>query len=195
MAVTERTGEQRRSATMIWGISVRKVVYMALGAALYGLLCVPTNFLQLPGNVSIRPAIVIPLFFGAVFGPWVGLFTGGVGNFIGDLISGYGVYWNWDVGNALIGFIAGLAMYITWGRYNNTRLIVIAEIFSAVGILGGLAFAAFSDIIVSSTTPSAATATYVSAIVPDLILGLILLPILLVAYNAAMARYGRRSAA
>lgn len=180
---------------MIWGISVRKVVYMALGAALYGLLCVPTNFLQLPGNVSIRPAIVIPLFFGAVFGPWVGLFTGGVGNFIGDLISGYGVYWNWDVGNALIGFIAGLAMYITWGRYNNTRLIVIAEIFSAVGILGGLAFAAFSDIIVSSTTPSAATATYVSAIVPDLILGLILLPILLVAYNAAMARYGRRSAA
>ncbi len=192
MAVTEG---QRRSATFIWGISVRKVVYMALGAALYGLLSVPTNFLQLPGNVSIRPAIVIPLFFGAVFGPWVGLFSGGVGNFIGDLVSGYGVYWNWDVGNGLIGFIAGLAMYITWGRYNNTRLIVIGEIFAAVGIVVGLASAAFSDIIVSQTTASAASATYVSALIPDLILGLILLPILLVAYNAAMARYGRRSAA
>lgn len=192
MAVTE--GE-RRSATFIWGISVRKVVYMALGAALYGLLSVPTNFLQLPGNVSIRPAIVIPLFFGAVFGPWVGLFSGGVGNFIGDLVSGYGVYWNWDVGNGLIGFIAGLAMYITWGRYNNTRLIVIGEIFAAVGIVVGLASSAFSDIVVSQTTASAASATYVSALIPDLILGLILLPILLVAYNAAMARYGRRSAA
>jgi energy-coupling factor transport system substrate-specific component len=192
MAVTEG---QRRSATFIWGISVRKVVYMALGAALYGLLSVPTNFLQLPGNVSIRPAIVIPLFFGAVFGPWVGLFSGGVGNFIGDLVSGYGVYWNWDVGNGLIGFIAGLAMYITWGRYNNTRLIVIGEIFAAVGIAVGLASSAFSDIVVSQTTASAASATYVSALIPDLILGLILLPILLVAYNAAMSRYGRRSAA
>src|SRR5579875_1533798 len=144
MAVTERTGEQKRSASAIWGISVRKVVYMALVAALYGLLSVPTNFLQLPGNVSIRPAIVIPLFFGAVFGPWVGLFSGGLGNFIGDLVSGYGVYWNWDVGNALIGFIAGLAMYITWGRYNNSRLIVIAEIFSAVGVCLRIKYVALS---------------------------------------------------
>lgn len=195
MAVTERTGEQKRSASTIWSISVRKVVYMALGAALYGLLSVPTNFLQLPGNITIRPAIVIPLFFGAVFGPWVGLFAGGVGNFIGDLVSGFGVYWNWDVGNGLIGFIAGLAMYLTWGRYNTSRLIVIAEIFSAIGIVVGIGAAAFSDIVVSQQTVQGASSTFVTGIIPDLILGLILLPILLVAYNAAMARYGRRSAA
>ncbi len=195
MATTERTEVQRRSPSIIWGISVRKVVYMALGAALYGLLSVPTNGVQVFGNVSIRPAIVIPLFFGAVFGPWVGLFSGAIGNFIGDLISGYGIYWNWDLGNGLIGFIAGLAMFITWGRYNTPRLITIAEVFSAVGIIVGIAFAAFSDIVVSATSPSTAAATYITAIIPDLILGLILLPILLVAYNAAMARYGRRSAA
>ena len=59
------------------------------------------------------------------FGPWVGLFTGGVGNLIGDYISGYGVFWNWDVGNGLVGFIAGLAMLITWGRYFSTRNIII----------------------------------------------------------------------
>src|SRR5215470_6227137 len=102
---------QERSRPNIWAVGVRQVVYMALGAALYGGLSYLTNFLQLPsvGNVSVRPAIVIPLFFGAVFGPIVGLITGGLGNFIGDLISGYGVYLNWDIGNGLIGFFAGLA--------------------------------------------------------------------------------------
>jgi energy-coupling factor transport system substrate-specific component len=192
MATTQQGTEQSLVAK-IWGISVRKIVYMAIGAALYGVLSVPTNFLQLPGNISIRPAIVIPLFFGAVFGPWVGLFSGAVGNFIGDLISGYGVFWNWDVGNGLIGFIAGLAMYITWGNYKSTRSIVIAEVFAAIGVVVGIAVAAYSDIVVSTATVRTATATFISGILPDLILGLILLPILLVAYNAALRRSGRTS--
>src|SRR5579884_3610586 len=182
MAVTEK---RERSASRIWGVGVRQIVYMALGAALYGGLSYVTNFLQLPsvGQVSIRPAIVIPLFFGAVFGPWVGLFTGGIGNFLGDYISGYGVYWNWDLGNGLIGFIAGLAMMITWGRYNTSMKIIIAEIFAAVGVVVGIGFAAYSDIWVSKYTVAASTGNFVPATLSDLVNGLILLPILLVAYN------------
>ncbi|HET9919847.1 MAG TPA: ECF transporter S component [Ktedonobacteraceae bacterium] len=190
MAVTEK---QERSASRIWGVGVRQIVYMALGAALYGGLSYVTNFLQLPsvGQVSIRPAIVIPLFFGAVFGPWVGLFTGGIGNFLGDYISGYGVYWNWDLGNGLIGFIAGLAMMMTWGRYTSSRKIVIAEIFAAIGVLVGIGFAAYTDIWVSKLNVAGATSEFVPAVVSDLIFGLILLPILLVAYNAAIGSRGR----
>jgi energy-coupling factor transport system substrate-specific component len=190
MAVTE----EERSPSRVWGIGVRQIVYMALGAALYGGLSWVTNIIQLPsaGNVSFRPAIVIPLFFGAVFGPWVGLFTGGVGNLIGDYISGYGVYWNWDIGNGLIGFIAGLAVLITWGRYNSARNIIIAEVFAAVGIVVGIGFAAYNDIWISKMSFSTATiGELVPAAGSDLINGLILLPILLVAYNAATRRYGR----
>jgi energy-coupling factor transport system substrate-specific component len=192
MATAEQRTEQSLAAK-VWGISVRKIVYMALGAALYGVLSVPTNFLQLPGNISIRPAIVIPLFFGAVFGPWVGLFSGAVGNFIGDLLSGYGVFWNWDVGNGLIGFIAGLAMYITWGSYKNTRTIAIAEVFAAIGVVVGIGWAAYSDIVVSTATLQTATTTFVTGVLPDIGFGLILLPILLVAYNATLKRFGRTS--
>jgi energy-coupling factor transport system substrate-specific component len=190
MAVTE----EERTPYSVWGIDVRKIVYMALGAALYGGLSWATNILQLPGasNVSLRPAIVIPLFFGAVFGPWVGLFTGGVGNLIGDYISGYGVFWNWDVGNGLIGFIAGLAVISTGGRYNNARNIIIAEVFAAIGVVVGIGFAAYNEIYLSKIDFSTATITYmVPAAVTDLINGLILLPILLIAYNAAMRRFGR----
>src|SRR5260370_30320995 len=131
MAVAEESTNSK-----FWSITVRDVVCMAHGAALYAGINYNTNSLQLPGasNVSLRPGIVIPLFFGVVFGPWVGLFTGGVGNLLNDLFTGT-VYWNWDLVNGLIGFVAGLAMYITWGRYNNINKIVIAEIFSLLGII------------------------------------------------------------
>jgi serine/threonine protein kinase/uncharacterized membrane protein len=175
----------------VWSIGALQIVYMALGAALYGGLSLVTNIIQLPsaGNVSLRPAIVIPLFFGAVFGPWVGLFTGLVGNFIGDNISGYGVYWNWDLGIGLIGFVAGLAMLTTWGRYNNARNIIIAEVFAAVGIVVGIGFAAYSDIWISKMSFSAATVyELVPAAGSDLINGLVLLPILLIIYNAVTTR-------
>ena len=191
MAVTER-GEER-SRPNVWGIGVREVVLMALGAALYAGLSYVTNSLQLPGasNVSLRPGIVIPLFFGVVFGPIVGAFSGGIGNLINDLLTGT-VYWNWDVGNAIIGLVAGLAVYNTLGRYNTTVKIIVAEFYSVIGILVGLGFAAYSDIWVSKLTFANATTTeFIPASLPDIVLGLILLPILLIAYNAAVARTGR----
>jgi energy-coupling factor transport system substrate-specific component len=180
MAVTER--QERSLSSRIWAIGVRQVVFMALGAALYAGVSYATNSLQLPGasNVSLRPGIVIPVFF-----------AGGVGNLINDLLTGP-IYWNWDLGNGLIGFISGLAMYLTWGRYRSIRNIVIGEVFGVLGIIIGLGFAAYSDIWVSALTPIAATTTeFVPATVPDMILSLILLPILLVAYNAAVGRSGR----
>ena len=191
MAISQKA-EQAINAK-VWGISVRHIVYMALGAALYGGLSALTNVLHLPAtsNVSLRPAIVIPLFFGVVFGPWVGFFSGAVGNLIGDFISGFGFNWNWDVGNGLMGLIAGLAIYMTWARYNNTRNIVIADVFSVFGILIGMGFASYSDIWVSKYTMAAATGNFVPVIITNLINGLILLPILLIAYNAAVRNTGR----
>ena len=191
--LSEKAVEQKSLNARIWGIGVRQIVFMALGAALYAGVSYATNTLQLPGasNVSLRPGIVIPVFFGVVFGPWVGLFTGAVGNIINDLLTGP-LYWNWDLGNGLIGFVAGLSMYITFGRYRSIRGIVIAEAIGIVGIIVGLGFAAYTDIWVSALTPLAATVTeFVPATIPDIILSLILLPILLVAYNAAVARTGR----
>ena len=186
---------QERSRPNIWAVGVRQVVYMALGAALYGGLSYLTNFLQLPsvGNVSLRPAIVIPLFFGAVFGPIVGLISGGLGNFIGDLISGYGVYLNWDIGNGLIGLFAGLAslsLFNIFGRYNNARAIAIAEVLSAIGVVVGIAFAAYTDIWFSKLNFAGATSEFIPAAASDLFFGLVLLPFLLVAYYAAVGRRG-----
>ncbi len=184
-----------RQAGSIWNIGVRQVVYMALGIALYAILNIIFNLVQLPnaggGAIALRPGIVIPLFFGAVFGPIVGLFVGGVGNIISDLISFHSFYWNWDVGNALFGFIIGLVVLFTAGRYKTTRAIVLAEIASVIAVVVGIGFAAYNDIWVSKISVGAATSEFIVAGVPDLINGLILLPIVIIAYNAAARSRGR----
>lgn len=97
-----------------WEVGTRQVVFMGTGAALYGIFAWLFNasVIVLPSIslVSIRPAIAIPVFFGYMFGPVVGFFTGAVGNLLGDFLSGWGVFPTWDIGNGLIGFVAGLAM-------------------------------------------------------------------------------------
>ena len=94
----------------VWQVGTREVVYMALGAALYGVLSWVFNTVPVPAvsNVSLRPTIVIPIFFGFAFGPVVGFFTGFMGNVLGDALTGWGVFVVWDFANGLIGFIPGL---------------------------------------------------------------------------------------
>jgi len=96
----------------LWKVQTREVVYTAVGAALYGVLSWATNVLQLPSVslVALRPAVVIPVFFGLQFGPGVGFLTGFVGNALGDSLTGWGVYPIWDIGNGLLGLVPGLSL-------------------------------------------------------------------------------------
>jgi energy-coupling factor transport system substrate-specific component len=177
----------------LWKFGTREVVYAAIGAALYGVLAFATNFMQLPsaGNVSFRPGVVIPLFFGVAFGPIVGFIAGMLGNIIGDLLSGYGFWIWWDLGNGIMGLIAGLcASQIT--NYRETASIIKAEIYAAVGILVGMGVASISEMWMSGADLNTVIyANYIPAIIPNLINGLILLPILMIAYQAVISRSGR----
>jgi hypothetical protein len=96
----------------VWEVGTRAVVYMAIGAALYAVFSYVTNgtvfFIPSLSQVSLRPAIVIPMFFGYAFGPVVGFFTGAVGNMFGDALTGFGLSPQWSVGNGLVGFISGM---------------------------------------------------------------------------------------
>jgi energy-coupling factor transport system substrate-specific component len=176
-----------------WKFGTREVVYAAIGAALYAILSLATNWIQLPsaGNVSFRPAIVIPMFFGVVFGPIVGFIAGFLGNIISDLIAGYGLWFWWDLGNGIIGLIPGLiAVWMT--TYKATKDIVWAEVFSVIGVLVGMGVASISEMWVSGADINTVIfANFIPAVVPDLVNGLILLPILMIAYAAIVKRSGR----
>jgi energy-coupling factor transport system substrate-specific component len=69
---------------------------------------------------------------------------------------------------------------------------VWAEVFSVIGVLLGMGLASISELWVSGADVSTVIfANFIPAIVPDLINGLILLPILMVAYSAVVKRSGR----
>ncbi len=95
-----------------WEVGTRQVVYMAIGAALYGIFNYIFNTIPMPSvsQVALRPAVCIPVFFGFAFGPVVGFFTGAVGNILGDFITGWGVYPAWDIANGLMGMVPGLVL-------------------------------------------------------------------------------------
>ncbi|TAK14163.1 MAG: ECF transporter S component [Anaerolineae bacterium] len=177
----------------LWEFGTRQVVYAAIGAALYGVLSWVTNILALPaaGNIALRPAVVIPAFFGIAFGPIVGFLTGAVGNILGDFLSGWGFFWSWDVGNGLMGLVPGLmAGAVT--SFKDRGTIVKAVIYSIIGVIVGMLFSSLMEIPISGIDMNTALVGYFTpAALSNAINVLVLVPIVMVAYDAIAARSGR----
>ena len=175
----------------MWGVDSRVIVYAAIGAALYGVLSIFSVVIPGSNNVSIRPAFAIIPFFGYAFGPVVGLFTGLVGNAIADQIGGYGLLtaWNWSIANGLVGLIAGVLAAGSMAKMGGKIVgpAIVAAIATAVGLLF-----VFSDIVVfGNDFNTALTGSYLWALVPDLIASVILVPVLVLAWEPLKESMGR----
>jgi energy-coupling factor transport system substrate-specific component len=185
--------EEEMQKKSLWKFGTREVVYSAIGAALYAVLAIATNWLQIPsaGNVSFRPAVAIPMFFGVAFGPIVGLIAGFLGNIISDLVAGYGFWFWWDLGNGLMGLIPGL-IFLSLVNYKELMTILKAELFVILGVLVGMGVAALSEMWVSGADINTVIfGNFIPAVIPNLINGLVLVPILMIAYAAIVQRSGR----
>ncbi len=123
----------------MWEVGTREVVYMAIGAALYAILSYIFNgtvfFVPSVSQVSLRPAIVIPMFFGYTFGPVVGFFTGAVGNMFGDALTGFGLSPQWSVGNGLVGLIAGLVMLFKDRKRSIDAVLWVSGVLAALAVV------------------------------------------------------------
>lgn len=117
-----------------WEVGTRQVVYMAIGAALYGVFNYIFNTIPMPSvsQVSLRPSVCIPVFFGYLFGPVVGFFTGAVGNILGDFITGWGVYPAWDIGNGLMGMVPGLVLLFADKKRSLNFLTILVAVLIAI---------------------------------------------------------------
>jgi len=176
-----------------WEFGTRQVVYGAIGAALYGVLSWITNIFPLPaaGNITFRPAVAVLVFFGAAYGPWVGLLAGFIGNTLGDALSGWGFYWNWSLGNGLIGLVAGLvASQLKSFRAQGD--IIKAVIYGVIGVAVGMLFASLTEMFVGGIDINTALVGYfVPAFIGNAVVTIVLLPILMVAFAAVASRRGR----
>jgi serine/threonine protein kinase len=182
----------------IWKIGKREVVATLIGIVLYAGLGHFYGSLEFdsPFFMAILPALLIPLLLGMRFGPWTGLATGGLGFLIGEFVI---PYWYQDFGEvfigyirpiglfgtlgaALIGFVAGLTVLITKGRY-NTRNIAIADTIIAISVFLGLGF--------TLLTAFGVWLDVIEVALPTSIFILIFLPISLITYNAIADRLRR----
>jgi uncharacterized membrane protein len=170
----------------IWSIDRQRIVAMLLGATLYFAIQYIISKLDFsttgPDWVYYLPNAVV-LFFGAAFGPLVGLFVGAAGAILFVQITGPNFSYPQNfvvgvaVGSAVIGFIAGLSLIFTRGRFDKIRSIVAVEIIGAIGIIiGDLCYA-----IITQTQYN--TQSFLSVIQADLITSLVLLPIILIPYG------------
>jgi uncharacterized membrane protein len=118
-----------------WTVGTREVVYMGIGAALYGVLSWLFNgsVFAVPSvsQVALRPGIVIPILFGYLFGPVVGFFTGVVGNTLGDLLSGW-VSPQWSFGNGLIGLISGMVLLFGDKKRSLNALLIVSAVVAVL---------------------------------------------------------------
>ncbi len=178
----------------LWEVTSRTIVYSAIGAALYGILLVAQ--IPIPGStVSVRPAFALVPFFGYAFGPIVGFFTGLVGNAIGDQISGWGALtsWNWSIANGLVGLIAGLApLYLAAGSTASLRDRAIGgAVAGSIAVVIGFLFVFTDAILQGMDVGTILTTLYLPVIVGDLIGTIILVPILVYAWEPVKAQLGR----
>ena len=182
------------SRSRLWEVTSRTIVYSAIGAALYGLLLVAQ--LPIPGStVSVRPAFALVPFFGYAFGPIVGFFTGFVGNAVGDQISGWGLLtsWNWSLANGFVGLIAGLApLYLARFTEGSLRDRAIGgAIAGSIAVVIGFLFI-FTDAILQGMDIATIFSTlYLPVIMGDLIGTIILVPVLVYAWEPVKDRLGR----
>lgn len=92
----------------------RMIMLTAVSAAIYAAVLIPFKvFTILPGLTSVRPANVIPVVFGILFGP-AAAWGAAIGNLIGDVFGG-------TLGpGSLFGFIGNFffafAAYKLWGN-------------------------------------------------------------------------------
>ena len=178
--------------------STKQIVAMAVGTALYAVLTIPFNTLPIfsaGGPITVRPTVAIPMLFGFVFGPLTGFVSGLVGNILSDFFSFGAFYWNWDIGNGLLGAVPGIAYFVIMRTdWTKAKTLVFAAVLSVVASVVGIGFAAMTDYIfqIGLSTIDAAVAEFVAAAGTDAVNGLILLPILLYAYARATAGRARR---
>ena len=122
-----------------WEVGTREVVWMAIGAALYAVFSWLFNgtVFVVPSlsQVSLRPAIAIPMFFGYAFGPVVGFFSGAVGNIFGDALTGFGLSPQWSIGNGLVGFIAGMALLFKDKKKSMDTVLWIGGVLALMTVL------------------------------------------------------------
>lgn len=90
-------------------LSVKSVVAIGVGAALFFVLAKVSQFIPspIPNTSIITLQYGFIAFLSVLFGPIEGGAAAFIGHMLGDMASGYGVWWSWVITSGVFGLAAG----------------------------------------------------------------------------------------
>lgn len=102
------SNEKKSIAKLLIGTwDTKTIVGVAIGAALFGVLMVYGG-IRVFTNTSLTSAMIVVAVVAALFGPLPAALAAGIGNVLADLIGGWGFWFDWSIGNFVLGFFVGL---------------------------------------------------------------------------------------
>jgi energy-coupling factor transport system substrate-specific component len=176
----------------------RQLIAMLIGVALYGAVYyfIIALFLQqkdIASDILYGLGIVIPLFFGVIFGPLAGLVTALGGFLLGHVLTGATPAWNNALAVGLTGLLAGLAALRTRRRRGPLSSFGTALACAVPALLIGEAFADCSSIYAQRVSVAGASFNFLIFSLLELVGGVILLPLALAIYYGVSKLRGRPS--
>lgn len=115
--------------------STTEVVAVAIGAALFAVLMVYGG-IPIFTNTKLSPAYIVPVLVGGLYGPIPAALVGLLGNIFADLLGGWGFWFDWSIGNGILGLIIGtLPLYgvrLQQGIFTRKHAIILA-VLAVVG--------------------------------------------------------------
>lgn len=115
--------------------NTKTIVAVAIGAALYGVLMV-WGSIPVFTNTNLTSAMIVPVVVGALFGPLPATVALLVGNCLADLIGGWGFWFDWSIGNGVLGLFVGLLPIYGADIKNGIFKVKHAVIYTICCVLG-----------------------------------------------------------
>ena len=175
------------------GLSVKSVVAIGIGAAIYVILA---RFTSIPTGIpNTNIEIVYPFLalLATIYGPVVGFSVGFIGHALGDFLMYGQTWWSWVLATAVLGLVIGLygmRLDLENGVFTTKQMIGFNIVQIIANVVSWLIIAPVGDILIYSEPQNKVFLQGATATITNSISILILGTILLKAYAANKVKKG-----
>lgn len=175
------------------GLSVKSVVAIGIGAAIYVILA---RFTSIPTGIpNTNIEIVYPFLalLATIYGPVVGFSVGFIGHALGDFLMYGQTWWSWVLATAVLGLIIGLygmRLDLDNGVFTVKQMVGFNVVQIIANVISWLVIAPVGDILIYSEPQNKVFLQGATASITNSLAILILGTILLKAYAATKVKKG-----
>lgn len=175
------------------GLSVKSVVAIGIGAAIYVILA---RFTSIPTGIpNTNIEIVYPFLalLATIYGPVVGFSVGFIGHELGDFLMYGQTWWSWVLATAVLGLIIvlyGMRLDLDNGVFTVKQMVGFNVVQIIANVISWLLIAPVGDILIYSEPQNKVFLQGATATITNSLSILILGTILLKAYAATKVKKG-----